>query len=138
MSYPVALLAAALSCSSALAADWKSVNPGSALEPGIAYDAAAVKFEPPYVTTWTRVELPRPATLSNGVRYHSVLQKIAVDCATRRWGVTYSEFYERKDATGTPAHRDALPADEWDLHAAQQGSNGDRLIRALCTTPRPW
>lgn len=133
-----ALAAALLACSSAAASDWKLLDKANAMQPGIEYDAARVKYEPPYLTTWTRIELPQPATLSNGVRYRVVLQKIAVDCEKRAWAVTYTEFYDRRDASGQPLHSVTLPTDEWDPRPAQKGSTGDKLIRALCTTPRPW
>jgi len=42
------------------------------------------------------------------------------------------------DATGIPVFSETRPRGEWELNPARAGSTGDRLIRALCTTPRPW
>ncbi len=106
--------------------------------PRVLYDTARIQYEPPYVTAWTRIVVPRTATLSNGVRYRSVQQKVAVDCTARKWGVTYSEFFGTRDASGVPLYWDSVPREQWELNSAHPGSNGDALIRALCTTPRPW
>jgi hypothetical protein len=124
----------------AAGAEWKTIRTGAGTEPGprIAYDTARVRFEPPHVTTWTRVELPAVATLGNDIRYRSVLQKIVVDCGARTWGVTHSDFFASADATGLPVFSETRPRGEWELNPARAGSTGDRLIRALCTTPRPW
>jgi hypothetical protein len=124
----------------AAGAEWKTIGTGTQAEPGprIAYDAARVRFEPPHVTTWTRVALPAVATLGDGIRYRSVLQKVVVDCGARTWGVTHSDFFASADATGIPVFSETRPRGEWELNPARAGSTGDRLIRALCTTPRPW
>ena len=124
----------------AAGAEWKTIGAGAGPAPGprIAYDTAQVRFEPPHVTTWTRVELPAIATLGDGIRYRSVLQKVVVDCGARTWGVTHSDFFGSADATGIPVFSETRPREEWELNPARAGSTGDRLIRALCTTPRPW
>jgi hypothetical protein len=118
--------------------EWKALGTPAEGAPRIAYDTAQVRFEPPHVTAWTRILLPAEATLANGVRYRSVLQKIAVDCSARTWEVTHSDFYGSANASGLPAYSDTRPREEWELHPARAGSTGDLLIRALCTTPRPW
>ena len=118
--------------------EWKLIGAAADAVPQIAYDAARVQYEPPLVTTWTRVVLPDAATLANGVHYQSVLQKVAIDCSARTWAVTRSEFYADRGATGTALYTDIQPRQEWELRRARPGSNGDRLIRALCTTPTPW
>lgn len=133
-----ASVAALVASASAAASDWRTLDKASAKQPGIEYDAARVKYEAPYLTTWTRIELAQAATLSNGVRYRVVLQKVAVDCAKRLWVVTYSEFHDRTEAAGLPLNSVTVPPEEWDPRPAQAGSSGDKLIRALCTTPRPW
>ena len=125
-------------CAGAARAEWQELSATDDGAPRMAYDTARVKYEPPYVTAWTRIVLPESATLGNGVQYRSVTQKVAVDCATRALGVTYSEFFGNRDAIGAPVFTDNRPRDEWALHKAPAGSNGDRLIRALCTTPKPW
>ncbi len=122
----------------AVAADWKPLPAVADGAPRIAYDAAAIRFEPPHVTTWTRVELPAAATLGNAVRYRSALQKIAVDCPGKTWGIVHSDFYASADALGVPVFSDTIPREEWVLRPAREGSTGAALIRALCTTPRPW
>lgn len=119
-------------------AEWKAIDTGADAGPRIAYDTARIRFEPPHVTTWTRVELPAVATLGNGIRYRSVLQKVAIDCAARTWTVTHSDFFGSADTTGIPVFTDTRPREEWELNPARAGSTGDLLIRALCTTPRPW
>jgi hypothetical protein len=121
-------------------AEWKAIGTpaGSTPGPRIAYDTAQVRFEPPHVTTWTRVELPAVAALGDGIRYRSVLQKVVVDCSARTWGVTHSDFFASADATGIPVFSETRRRDEWELNPARAGSPGDQLIRALCTTPRPW
>jgi len=133
-------LLAVLLALSAVAArgEWKVVAPASDATPDIAFDAARVAYEPPLVTAWTRVSLREPATLGNGLRYRSVLQKVAVDCPSRTWAVTRSEFFGSPDATGAALFTDSLPRREWELRPARADSPGDLLIRALCTTPRPW
>jgi surface-adhesin protein E len=122
----------------AVRAEWQELAAAGDASPRMAYDTARVRFEPPYVTAWTRVVLPQSATLGNGVQYRSVTQKVAVDCAARVLGVTYSEFFGNRDAVGAPVFTDTRPRAEWALHRAPAGSNGERLIRALCTTPKPW
>jgi hypothetical protein len=126
----------------AAGAEWKTIGTGTGAGtedgPRIAYDTARVRFEPPHVTTWTRVALPAVATLGDGIRYRSVLQKVVVDCGARTWGVTHSDFFASADATGIPVFSETRPRGEWELNPARAGSTGDRLIRALCTTPRPW
>ena len=120
------------------AADWRVVEAPSSASPGMDYDAARTSYEPPYVTTWTRVVLQAPARLSNGVEYRSTLQKVAIDCNTRTWGVTRFEFFGSANATGTPLYTYAPPRDEWSLRPAREGTNGAMLLHVLCATPRPW
>jgi hypothetical protein len=118
--------------------EWKVIAETTSAAPGIAYDAARTHYEPPYLTTWTRVVLSAPATLSNGVQYLSALQKVAVDCASQTWGVAYSEFFASRDASGTAAYVHTLPQEQWELRPARAGSTGADLLRILCSTPRPW
>ena len=132
------LVIASVLWATAARGEWKLIGAPPDAVPQIAYDTARVQYEPPLVTTWTRVVLPDAATLGNGVRYRSVLQKVAIDCNARTWAVTRSEFYAERGATGTALYTDSLPRQEWELRHARPGSNGDRLIRALCTTPAPW
>ena len=118
--------------------EWRLIAETTSAAPGIAYDAAGTHYEPPYLTTWTRVVLSAPATLSNGVQYLSALQKVAVDCASQTWGVTYSAFFASRDASGTAAYVHTLPREQWELRPARAGSTGADLLRVLCSTPRAW
>jgi len=104
----------------------------------MSYDTARTSYEPPYLTTWTRVVLSSPAALSNGVEYLSALQKVAVDCGAKSWSVVQSEFFANRDASGVAAYSYSLPREQWELKPARQGSNGARLVRVLCSIPRPW
>jgi hypothetical protein len=118
--------------------EWKTIATATDTAPALAYDAKRTRYEPPYMTTWTRIVLAEADTLSNGKRYQSVQQKVAVDCSKRTWAVTYSEFYPNRDATGTAVYFYSLPRDDWDLRPAKVGSGGARLVNALCDTPRAW
>jgi hypothetical protein len=118
--------------------EWKTIATATDSAPALAYDVKRTRYEPPYMTTWTRVVLATIDTLSNGKRYQSVQQKVAVDCAGHTWGVTYSEFYANRDAIGTAVYFYSLPREDWDLRPVRAGSAGARLVSALCTTPRPW
>jgi len=119
-------------------AEWVELAPAAEGAPKIAYDKARMRDEPPYVTAWTRVVPPAEATLANGVRYRSVQQKIAVDCGARTWSVIRSDFYDTREAVGAPVFSDDPPRGEWESKSASAGSNGERLIRAVCATPKPW
>jgi hypothetical protein len=118
--------------------EWKVIAETSGAAPGMAYDTARTNYEPPYLTTWTRVVLPAPATLSNGVEYSSALQKVAVDCDSQTWGVAYSAFFASADASGAAAYVHSLPREQLELRPARAGSNGADLLRVLCSTPKPW
>jgi hypothetical protein len=118
-------------------AEWVELASASGGAPRIAYDNARVRSEPPYVTAWTRVVPSAEAALANGVRYRSVQQKVAVDCAARTWSVIRSEFYDTREAVGAPLYVDEPPREEWQPKSASAGSTGERLIRAVCTSPKP-
>ena len=118
--------------------EWKAIASATDSAPAMSYDTKRTRYEPPYMTAWTRVVPSAPAKLADGRQYQSVLQKIAVDCATRTWAVTYSEFYANRDATGTAVWFYSLPRDDWDLRPARAGSSGARLVSVLCTTPKAW
>ena len=132
----IAALSAA--CAGAAHAEWKAIASATDSAPAMAYDAKRVRYEPPYVTTWTRIVPTEREALSNGVEYQSVLQKVAIDCNERSWAVTYSEFYANRIATGAALYFYSVPRDEWDLRPAKAGSSGARLVGALCSTPKPW
>ena len=119
-------------------AAWVKLAPAAEASPQVAYDDARVRDEPPYLTAWTRVVPPSEATLANGVRYRAVLQKVAVDCGARTWTVVHSDFYDTREAVGAPVFADDPPREEWQPKHASAGSTGERLIRALCTAPKPW
>ena len=82
--------------------------------------------------------LAAPATLGNGIKYQSALQKVAVDCNARTWAVTRFEFFAGEKPSGTPVYTYAPPREEWALRPAREGTNGAMLLHVLCTTPRPW
>jgi hypothetical protein len=132
------LFAVLMVCTGAARGEWKVIAETSGAAPGMAYDTARTSYEPPYLTTWTRVELSAPATLSNGVEYLSVLQKVAVDCDLQTWGVAYSAFFASADASGAAAYVHSLPRAQWELRPARAGSNGADLLRVLCSIPKPW
>ena len=132
------LFAVLIVCTAAARGEWKVIAQASGTAPGMAYDTARTSYEPPYLTTWTRVELSAPATLSNGVEYLSALQKVAVDCDSQTWGVAYSAFFASRDVSGTAVYEHTLPREQWELRPARAGTTGAALLRVLCSTPRPW
>lgn len=137
MSRPL-LFVVLLTWAVAARGEWKVIAPTSGPVPGMSYDAARTRYEPPYLTAWTRVSLSAPATLSNGVQYLSALQKVAVDCTAKTWSITYSEFFTARDASGAAVFFYSVPREEWALRPARAGSNGARLLDVLCAIPRPW
>jgi len=118
--------------------EWKVIAHVSATAPGMSYDAARTGYEPPYLTTWTRVVLSKPAILSTGIEYRSALQKLAIDCVSKSWAVVRSEFYDTGDASGAAAYSYSVERKEWELRPARAGSNAALLLRVLCSTPKPW
>ena len=132
------VLALALAGAGAARGEWKTIVDATDSAPAMAYDVKRTRYEPPYLTTWTRVVPAAPGKLADGTHYRSVLQKVAVDCGARTWAVTYSEFHAGRDAAGAPVYFSSVPRDDWELRPARPDSNGARLVKELCATPKPW